>query len=414
MDSRSREYLHEYGLLIQKFGAQLGFQNPKQPVFVFNPAVGGDLHNLLLLTDPTTIIFMTDFVPMDYRQLTRKPLQLSAEEEKNAYLLDMALKGESDVSVFNPMHVYFIHRLSAMGYVIKLAEQQPDGVIHLSIEREGVKRELYYLEVDHKKEEDHARLLSSLKRLVPSSHQFVYFQKALEDHVESTPVYRAFLRSLKLTFPKSRFLIDGSKQSYPHDAQPIMWLGLSSKLDGPFCYGDKIWVVREIPSEAKLLAEAFSKEIDKMKAKLNAHLKNVELMDLLKVFDAHVYQELAILAQENRYENFKTKDEVWKYLDEIKDFLKNQCEYFMESMQLSMMEQIHEKRTPVVVKHMTRQKRSAAVLWERIGLGEAFQAVFPKEEDFWQSMETPTAIYRKLVAKKYELERTPRLGGGPS
>jgi hypothetical protein len=175
MESKSEIY--PYRDNVQEFGKSLGLQNSR-PQIVFNPGVGGDLHNLLLLTSDTTSIFMTDIVPLD-----PDSLMAIATHPPN---LPIQLKGISQQARLHPMHEYFAHRIHVLGYTITSCDKQDDGVVHISIERGGIQRELYYQQTDHTSQEKNQKIIHSLnKRRMPET-KLIYLQKALEPSVPAT------------------------------------------------------------------------------------------------------------------------------------------------------------------------------------------------------------------------------------
>ena len=380
------DYLKKYGPMIEEFGTRLRLKTDPN-LFIFNPGVGGDLANLLLLTNENASIFVTDLVPLDDTQLGPH-----VDVPEGIISHGLELKGESNVACYFPMHHYFNHRLRVLGYTIDSIDKQENGVIYLKIRRGDIQRNLYYLKTNHSKQLDNARLLEALKKTVLPTNRLVYLQKALEPHITYDSVYRNFLRNLYESFNSMQYIIDGTEQKYPAQGLPVSFP--SDPNEERFCYGNNMWYVSRILSEVEILSDYLREKGPKLQ-ELEDKIKSIDRdnpsFTLLRVFSLKQARYIETCSRPN----FQNDKDVDGYLSEMYCALGGYDCLIKQSV-MPLGQAIKASQIPVPMKFMNRKNRSARELWDRIGLGEAYSALFSNEDTFWNSGESLLSIYEKL------------------
>lgn len=400
------QYVTEYGDKIKAFGHALNLREcADAPSLLVNPGVGADQQNILLLTDAPNILF-TDVVELDDKALQ------ALVDSKYRSQIPLILKGDSRDTHRYKMHEFFYSRLEALDYTITNISRDASNLICIQVECNNIKRNLYYLKVDHQNVQDNARVARCIQSLEADSNKIVYLQKALEPYVTNTPVYRDHLRNLRKNLPHIRFIFDGSCQYDYYQYLP----GDSIKInvDNEFCYGNQMWRVECAVSEESYLNINLKNKRTELE-KLEKDIKSIDInstgFQLLVAFKISDAQLLKQFINSNQ-----SPAELFVNMNLIIGLIKSYNGFEAHVINKPMAEAI-EINSPcyLMVKHMHKEKKPAAFLWDRIGLKEAYQfflhdkkesAGYEGEDQFWKNRTLSLMdIYKKLLNYKLQLEK---------
>lgn len=389
LSAAKKQYLAEHQANIEKFGHCLGIKGQTAPDFLINPGVGADLHNILMLTDAPNIV-LTDCVDLDEKEL-------ATISESDVYPM---LKGDPYVVMRGKiMHTVLYDRITMLGYTIQSITKDKNNLIYISIQKDGVMRNIYYMTVDHKSREKNTQFLEAVNSLIPRTAKVVYLQKALEPDVAFTNGYQALLRSFKIYHPQVNFIMDGTTQYeyYHYKSNEAVRFQIDS--DEVFCYGNRMWQVDRPLSSDELKRVAMKKfEIGYLpfQERLDAIDINSPPFQLYLAFKQSEATSLLDLIKNPNHPDFLLPEEVASYFQRVSNILIGFTSFVeLANTPLSKAILIYSPCT-LLIKYEHRQTKSAHTLWSRIGLGDEFLKQFKNEDDFWKSKKTLLEIYHEL------------------